>query len=105
MSEMPGDSSFQTVQAQLVARDENAAAQVVQRFMRRLLGLVSQHLGSLTQRKVEPADVVQSVFKSFFLRQRDGQFALDSWDGLWGLLATIALRKCCNWAEYARAAC
>src|SRR5262249_42311754 len=91
--------------AQLLAGDENAATHIVQRFTRRLLALASQQMGPLSRRKVEPADVVQSVFKSFFVRQRDGQFRVESWDGLWGLLVTITLRKCCNGAEHLEAAC
>ena len=36
---------------------------------------------------------MQSVFKSFFVRQGQGQFELDNWDSLWGLLVRITLRK------------
>jgi RNA polymerase sigma-70 factor (ECF subfamily) len=46
------------------------------------------------RQKVDPEDVAQSVFRSFFARQADGQFVLEDWDGLWGLLTRITLRKC-----------
>ena len=49
--------------------------------------------------------MVQSALGSFFLRERDGQFVLHDWDGLWGLLATITLRKCGHRTEHFRAAC
>src|SRR5262249_48023720 len=41
----------------------------------------------------------QSVYRSFFLRHADGQFRLESWDGLWGMLVCITLRKCVNCNE------
>src|SRR5262249_34677909 len=34
------------------------------------------------------------VFRSFFMRCREGEFDLESWDNLWGLLVVITLRKC-----------
>jgi RNA polymerase sigma-70 factor (ECF subfamily) len=43
---------------------------------------------------VDPEDVLQSVFRSFFVRQADGQFELESWDSLWSLLTILTLRKC-----------
>jgi RNA polymerase sigma-70 factor (ECF subfamily) len=49
--------------------------------------------------------VVQSVFKSFFVRQRAGKVALADWGDLWGLLVTITLRKCGRQIEAFHAAC
>jgi RNA polymerase sigma-70 factor (ECF subfamily) len=42
---------------------------------------------------VDPEDVVQSVFRSFFSRQAKGQFELENRDNLWSLLTVMALRK------------
>src|SRR5262249_33775525 len=53
--------------------------------------------------KVDPEDVVQSAYKSFFVRQREGQLDVGTWDGLWGLLTMITLRKCADRAAYYRA--
>jgi hypothetical protein len=30
--------------------------------------------------------VLQSVYRSFFLRHAEGEFAFTGWDGLWALL-------------------
>jgi RNA polymerase sigma-70 factor (ECF subfamily) len=49
---------------------------------------------------VDPEDVVQSAFKSFFLRHRAGKLNAGDWDGLWNLLALITLRKCADRAGY-----
>jgi RNA polymerase sigma-70 factor (ECF subfamily) len=54
---------------------------------------------------VDPEDVAQSVFKSFFNRQRQGEYDLSSWDNLWSMLVAITLHKCGHRVEYYRAAC
>jgi RNA polymerase sigma-70 factor (ECF subfamily) len=76
---------------------------VFERFSRRLIGLARGHLNTRLQYKVEPEDVVQSAYKSFFLRYGDGALAAEGWDGLWGLLTTITLRKCADRARFHRA--
>jgi RNA polymerase sigma-70 factor (ECF subfamily) len=80
----------------------NAGA-VFERFSRRLIGLARGHLNARLQTKVEPEDVVQSAYKSFFLRYGEGALAAEGWDGLWGLLTTITLRKCADRARFHRA--
>jgi RNA polymerase sigma-70 factor (ECF subfamily) len=50
--------------------------------------------------KVDPEDIVQSVFRSFFLRFQDGDWRFVNWDSLWGLLALVTLRKCSNRCAY-----
>lgn len=102
---MSPDLSFETLVCRLQAGDEDAAAQVFRRFAHRLVGLASARLGQLLRPKVDPADVVQSVFKSFFTRQRDDEFVFSGWDGLWAVLVAMTVRKCCNRAEYFQAAC
>jgi RNA polymerase sigma-70 factor (ECF subfamily) len=74
-----------------------------ERFSRRLIGLARAHMNARLQYKVEPQDVVQSAYKSFFLRYGDGTLAAEGWNGLWGLLTTITLRKCADRARFHRA--
>ena len=53
------------------------------------------------RQKIDAEDVLQSVFKSFFIRHADGQFEPTGWDSLWTLLSVIAVRKCCkHWKFY-----
>jgi RNA polymerase sigma-70 factor (ECF subfamily) len=89
--------------ARLRAGDDGAAREVVRRFTHRLAALARTHLDTQIRAKVDPEDLVQSVYKSFFHRQRDGQFDLDGWDDLWGLLVVITVRKCASQAEYFQA--
>jgi RNA polymerase sigma-70 factor (ECF subfamily) len=84
--------------------DEDAAATIFARFTHRLIALARTHLTSAMRRKEDPEDVVQSVYRSFFRRHREGQFHLDTWDSLWAVLAVITVRKCGNRIEYFHAA-
>jgi RNA polymerase sigma-70 factor (ECF subfamily) len=101
---MPAEDSFADVMDRLRAGDAGAAAQVVRRFTRRLVALARAQLDSRLRQKVDPEDVLQSVYKSFFLRCEQGRLSLGGWDGLWALLALITARKCGRWAEHFRAA-
>ena len=76
-----------------------------ERFTRRLIGLARAQLDERLQHKIEPEDVVQSAYKSFFLRYGEGALAAEGWEGLWGLLTTITLRKCADRVRYHRAEC
>jgi RNA polymerase sigma-70 factor (ECF subfamily) len=91
---------------QLKAGDQDAAAEVFTRFVRRLVGLASNQFDSWLQRKVDVEGVVQSAFKSFFAGHDGGRFeGLADWDSLWGLLTVITLRKCYRRHEYLSAEC
>src|SRR5262245_66557008 len=83
----------------------DAARAIFERFTRRLIGLARCHLGDRLRHKVDPEDVVQSAYKSFFLRYGDGPLAAGDLDGLWGLLTIITLRKCADRARYYQAEC
>ena len=101
---MTPTDSFQELIEQLRAGDNAAATEVFNRFARRIVGLARQQLHAALRSKVDPEDVLQSVFRSFFNRQREGRFAIENWDSLWGLLALITVRKCCTVATHFQAA-
>jgi DNA-directed RNA polymerase specialized sigma24 family protein len=48
--------------------DEQAARENFDRFARRLIGLARTRLDRRIRQKIDPEDVVQSVFRSFFTR-------------------------------------
>ncbi len=75
------------------SRRERAAEVVWQRYVERLLGLARRHLSGQVRRRVDEYDVLQSVFRTVYQRQRDGAFVLQSRDDLWNLLAAITVRK------------
>jgi RNA polymerase sigma-70 factor, ECF subfamily len=96
---MPQDDSFHDVMARLRTGDQDAATRVFHQFARRLIALAQTRLQGRLRQKIDPEDVLQSVYKSFFVRHEKGQWQLDSWDGLWAILMVITLRKCGRWAE------
>jgi RNA polymerase sigma-70 factor (ECF subfamily) len=84
----------------LAAGDQAAAAHVFRRFAERLLSLARSHLDGRVRQKMDPDDVVQSAFRTFFRRQADNAFDLTTWDSLWALLVVITLRKCSRQAAH-----
>src|SRR4051812_5592277 len=89
-----GELHFSELAERLCARDPAAESLIVGRFTIQLVALARRQLADRIRQKSSPEDAVQSAFKSFFKRLRRGQFDLDSWDGLWSLLALITVRKC-----------
>ncbi|AMV29502.1 ECF sigma factor [Gemmata sp. SH-PL17] len=100
---MSVNDSFAVLMGRLRSGEDAAAREVFVRFASRLAGLARSHLDAKLAVKVDPEDVVQSAYKSFFLRQRDGHLDVGTWDGLWGVLTMITLRKCADRAAYYRA--
>src|SRR4051794_31226371 len=86
---MSADPAFANLMDRLRTGEQAAAKEIFQRFAWRLVALARTRLDSRIRLKVDPEDVMQSVFKSFFLRQSEGQFDLENWDGLWSLLTLL----------------
>jgi RNA polymerase sigma-70 factor (ECF subfamily) len=76
------------------AGDESAAVELVRRYEPALRLEIRLRLRDPRLRRLlEPADVCQSVLKSFFLRAALGQFDLDSPEKLLALLRAMARNK------------
>jgi RNA polymerase sigma-70 factor, ECF subfamily len=102
---MEAHDSFVELAARLRAGDQGAATEVFRRFAGRLIRLAHAELDTRLRRKLDPEDVVQSVYRSFFNRYQAGQFDFATWDALWSLLTVITVRKCLRRAEYYMAKC
>jgi RNA polymerase sigma-70 factor, ECF subfamily len=100
---MQENDSFPELMDRLRSGEDEAAREVFARFAARLVGLARRHLDGRLAVKVDPEEVVQSAYKSFFIRQREGTLVAGNWDGLWGVLTMITLRKCADRAAYYRA--
>ena len=101
---MAPDDSFAHVMARLRSGEDAAAREVFERFAGRLVALARRRFNRLLAHKIDPEDVVQSAYKSFFIRHRAGKLEVGGWEGLWNLLTLITLRKCADRAEYFLAA-
>ena len=73
--------------------DERAAEALFERYFSRLTALVRARLSNRLQSRVDADDVVQSTYRSFFVRAAAGQFELGASGDLWRLLARMALHK------------
>ena len=76
-----------------------AARLISQRYFRDLLELARNHLSRRIRRREDEEDVLQSMYKSFCLREQRGEYDLTGRDALWRLLVTITLRKARNTAK------
>lgn len=101
---MAESDRFEELMARLCSGDDEAATLVFQRFVRQLIALAERKLSASMRGRVDVEGVVQSAYRSFFRRQGRGEFTLEGWDELWGLLAVITLRKCAKQCEKLRAA-
>ena len=82
------------------ATERNLAARLIwERYFRDLLELARNNLTRRIRRREDEEDVLQSMYKSFCLRQQRGEFDLAGRDALWKLLVTITLRKARNAAN------
>jgi RNA polymerase sigma-70 factor (ECF subfamily) len=98
-------SSFAEFLARLQAQDGDAARALFQRFAGQLIALARQKFEGPLRNKVDPEDVVQSAYKSFFRRYAGDNLKGENWNSLWGLLTLITVRKCAERVAYHRAEC
>jgi RNA polymerase sigma-70 factor (ECF subfamily) len=80
--------------------NEEAAEAIFDRYVSRLIALTRSRLSNRLQRRVDPEDVVQSAFRSFFRRAGAGDYDLSDPGNLWRLLTVITLNKLRRTAEY-----
>jgi RNA polymerase sigma-70 factor (ECF subfamily) len=97
--------SFLEWVTRLRAGDDDAAREIFGRFTRQLIALAHRQFGAGLRHKVDPEDVVQSAYKSFLGRYGEGNLEAVTWNGLWGLLTRITVRKCLDRVAYHQAAC
>jgi RNA polymerase sigma-70 factor (ECF subfamily) len=90
---MAEEQRFRQLMDQLQAGDQSTAGLIVNRYARRLIGLAAARLPAPVRTKEDPEDAVQSAFKSFFARQKKGEFQPEDWDELSTLLTYLTVCK------------
>lgn len=73
--------------------DRNAARKIFQHYAARLCELAHKNLSDRLKQRVDGEDVVQSVFRTFFKHQADGDFDIKNSEELWKLLVAITRHK------------
>ncbi len=86
------------------AGNEDAARQLFERYTDRLIALARGHIDQRLARRVDPEDITQSVFRTFFRRARGGEFTFQDPDGVYRLLARITVNKTLDQVNFHRAA-
>lgn len=77
----------------VLAREADSERELLEHFSRRLMELARRQLPIRVQRRVDPEDVVQSVYRSFFRRLEGGEFRFEESHDVWRLLAAMTFRK------------
>lgn len=73
--------------------DRDAASLLYERYAERLRALTRRKSSSALACRLDPDDIVQSVFRNFFHAAREGGYDVPPGEDLWKLLLVIALNK------------
>jgi RNA polymerase sigma-70 factor (ECF subfamily) len=82
----------------------DAATELYLRYAERLRVLAAGQFAPDLAPRVDPDDIVQSVFRTFFRRAAGGQYDVPEGEDLWKLFMIIALHKVRSAATFHRAA-
>jgi DNA-directed RNA polymerase specialized sigma24 family protein len=80
--------------------DDTAAEALFVRYFARLTALARSRLSARVARRTDPADVVLSVYRSFFIGARSGRYVVTRGGDLWRLLASMTKHKVLRQLRY-----
>lgn len=84
--------------------EQDAATALYLRYAQRIEALAKAKTSAALSARIDPEDVVQSVFRTFFRRAFEGHYEVPDGDELWKLLLVISLNKIRTLASFHRAA-
>ncbi|RPI85694.1 MAG: sigma-70 family RNA polymerase sigma factor [Planctomycetaceae bacterium] len=87
------DASDLTLLARLRAGEPDAATELYLRYARRLHSLAQKQISTSLARRIDPEEIVQSVFRTFFRRAKIQDYVVPEGEELWRLLLVITLNK------------
>jgi RNA polymerase sigma factor (sigma-70 family) len=76
-----------------VAGESDAATAIFDRYAERLIALTRSRMAPKLRSRLDPQDVVQSAYLSFFVHAKENEYELAEPGDLWRLLASITLHK------------
>jgi RNA polymerase sigma-70 factor (ECF subfamily) len=82
----------------------DAPTELYLRYAQRLHSLAKKQTSTELARRVDPEDIVQSVFRTFFRRLAVGHYDVPDGEEIWKLLLVIALNKIRAAGNYHKAA-
>lgn len=101
---LEGEQTDRSLLRRFRSGEEDAATRLYVRYARRLEALARSQSGAALAARLDPEDVVQSVFRTFFRRVSAGQYEIPEGEELWKLFLVIALNKIRALGAYHRAA-
>jgi RNA polymerase sigma-70 factor (ECF subfamily) len=99
-----GELSDRTLLRRLQSGQADASTELYLRYAQRLLAIASSQTSPNLARRVDPEDIVQSVFRTFFRRASQGHYTVPDGEEIWRLLLVIALNKVRATGAFHRAA-
>jgi RNA polymerase sigma-70 factor (ECF subfamily) len=89
---------------QFRAGSESAAGELFDRYCEKLMRLAQRRIGQRMASRVDPEDVIQSAFRTFFVRVRNDEFTFDGENDLFKLLVRLTVNKALRQIAHHRAA-
>lgn len=89
----PADWTDRSLLARFRAGQDDAATRLYLRYADRLRALAARQTAGDLKSRVDPDDIVQSVFRTFFRRAARGEYDVPEGEELWKLFLVIALNK------------
>lgn len=86
------------------AGSESAARELFDKYCERLMSLARRRIGQRMASRLDPEDVVQSAFRTFFVHARNDEFRFQGGDDMLRLLVRITVNKALRQIAYHRAA-
>jgi RNA polymerase sigma-70 factor (ECF subfamily) len=84
--------------------DQQAARELFERYVERLVAMARRRISERLAGRIDAEDVVQSVFRTFFVRARQNKFTIDDPDDVCRLLARMTVHKVLKKVEHHTAA-
>jgi len=81
------------------AGESDAADLIFRRYVGRMVALARSRMSARLRQRVDPDDIVQSAYRSFFVHARNEEYVLRRAGDLWRLLTSITLHKLYGQAE------
>jgi RNA polymerase sigma-70 factor (ECF subfamily) len=101
---MTDDTSDQELIARFKAGSESAATELFDRYCERLMCLARRRIGQRMASRIDPEDVIQSAFRTFFSRVRNDEFKFEGETDLFRLLVRLTVNKTLRQIAHHRAA-
>lgn len=92
LSQAP-ETSDRSLLRRLHGGQSDASTELYLRYAQRLRALAASQTSADLAREVDPEEIVQSVFRTFFRRAVQGHYAVPDGEEIWKLLLVIALNK------------